>query len=74
MSHGPAVPFDQWPRWAKRLKRKAIAGEIGVGDTVKRKLTRFGGEAYKRWYKKITGHECPCTERQGWLNAKYPYA
>src|SRR5689334_4936920 len=35
-----AVPFEQWPWWAKREKRKhARPGEKGVGETLKR---RFG--------------------------------
>jgi len=67
-----ALPFAQWPRWARALGNRRAAGEFGVGDTVRRLAARFGGTQLKRWSRKIK-LPCRCRERQAEWNRRYPY-
>jgi hypothetical protein len=67
-----ALPFAQWPRWARALANRRAAGEMGVGDTVRRLAARFGGTQLKRWSRKIK-LPCRCRERQAEWNRRYPY-
>lgn len=46
--------------------------DIGLGDTVERILARAGGRKIKSMIASLGGN-CGCTERQQWLNRKYPY-
>jgi hypothetical protein len=69
-----AVPFAKWPEWAKDLARDRQAQDIGIGDTVVHVLGDARSEKFKNWFKKNFGTSCGCTERQFWLNKKYPYA
>jgi hypothetical protein len=60
-----------WPWPARKLATRREPGEIGVGDIVAR-IIGPGGEVFKRVFKKITGHDCGCADRQAALNFKYP--
>lgn len=44
----------------------------GLGDVVERAIGPIGGDAFKTWYKKITGKDCGCGQRKQWLNERYP--
>lgn len=63
-------PRDEWPLLARVMSKLASSEDIGVGDTIARIA---GGEMLKRWYKKLSGSDCGCTERQMILNRIYPY-
>lgn len=52
----------------------AAPEDRGVGDTIARVIGPMGGDAFKRWYKRITGEDCGCGDRQAWLNQRYPYS
>lgn len=62
-----------WPAWAMAIKRLSVEGERGVGDTVARVIGPIGGDAWKLWFKTLTGKSCGCERRQADLNAAYPY-
>lgn len=66
------VQFDDWPIWAKTLRRLRKAEDKGVGDTVQRIAAWFGGERFKTFSSKI-GLPCGCTERQADWNKTYTY-
>lgn len=68
-----AVAPTQWPLVARVIASRAVAGEIGVGDTLARLLGVAGGKVFKRWYQKITGVPCGCKNRQERLNTLFPY-
>lgn len=70
----PPPPPDrsQWPLHARLFYRLRREGERGVGDTVAR-LLGAAGEKFKVVYKKITGNDCGCADRQASLNTLYPY-
>lgn len=53
------------------LKVFAEPTDRGIGDTVERLLAKAGGRAIKSVLSKI-GVGCGCTDRQEWLNRKYP--
>jgi hypothetical protein len=69
----PRLDRSAWPLPARALARLAAAGERGLGDTAARVLAKFGGEAMKRFYKKLFGRDCGCGSRQAALNRLYPY-
>ena len=68
------IPFDQWPLWAKRVKRKAKPEDLGVGDTVHRRIhDRKLGRLVVRWIK-LCRIPCGCEKRRDDWNIFYPYA
>ena len=69
-----AKPREQWPGWAKLIALASNSQDKGVGDTVARTIGPIGGEQFKAWYLKITGHSCGCSERQYLLNQLYPFS
>ncbi len=54
------------------MKLLAIEGERGLGDVAARLIGPIGGDLYKKWFKKMTGEHCGCSERQEDLNMIYP--
>ncbi len=68
------IPRDQWPMAARIVAKLATPADVGVGDTLARTIDPLGGDIFKRWYKRITGAKCGCQNRQGSLNAMYPYS
>jgi hypothetical protein len=62
---------EKWPLFIQGLALLAHHGEKGVGDTVHRLIP--GADAFKDWFEKQFGKSCGCTNRQTWLNAKFPY-
>ncbi len=66
------IPRDQWPQWAELLAKVARPGEKGIGDVIASTIGPIGGDIFKKWYEKITGHPCGCSERQESLNQLYP--
>jgi hypothetical protein len=64
----------KWPWIARMIAGMRIPEDKGIGDTVARHLGRFGGDGFKRIYKRLTGSECGCANRQQVLNQLYRYA
>lgn len=67
------VPRSKWSLAARLIEKLAMPGDKGIGDTLERFLRGKGGDAYKRWFKRITGGECGCGDRRKRLNAAHPY-
>ena len=65
------LPRSKWPLWASKVSAWAETGDVGVGDTIKRKLGILG-EAFKATMKAM-GVECGCDSRRAEWNALYPY-
>ncbi len=63
---------NRWPLWAVVVSKTRAPQDRGVGDTIARQI--IGGATFKTWFKSTFGMSCGCTERQGSLNQKYPYA
>lgn len=59
----------KWINWVKWFKKPE---DRGVGDTVERLLAKIGGRSIKKILMHL-GQDCGCTNRQKWLNARYPY-
>lgn len=71
--HVNPVDEKDWPMWAKALKFTVAAPQDkGIGDTVARVIGPENSEAFKVWYKKITGKDCGCNGRQKLWNQLYP--
>jgi hypothetical protein len=66
-----AIPREQWPTWAKAVTPWAEPEDIGVGDTIHRKLGVLG-EVFKATLKTL-GVPCGCDQRQEEWNILYPY-
>jgi hypothetical protein len=65
---------ENWPRWALKIEKhpKRVPSDIGVGDT----LVHIIGDGFSARFKRLTGElgiNCGCTNRQRWLNARFPY-
>jgi len=58
-------------KWIKLLKLLSKPEDVGLGATVKRIATKFGGERFKRFADKI-GLPCGCTDREIQWNNLYP--
>jgi len=68
------LQIDQWPRWAKDLAQARQPADKGLGDTIVHVIGDVRSEKFKNWFKEKLGTSCGCTERQRWLNQKFPYA
>lgn len=62
----------KWPFVLEPMKLLAKDGDKGLGDIVERVVGKVGGEEYKRWYFKVFGRHCGCSERRDSLNEDYP--
>ncbi len=62
------------PDWGSLnfLKLMARDGDKGLGDIVARVIGPIGGEAFKKWFQRIFGRSCGCSERQDEWNLTYP--
>ena len=71
----PPPPPDpsKWPLLARLVYRLRVPADRGLGDTLARHLDYFGGGAFKRLYRQLTGRECGCGDRQAALNALFAY-
>ena len=67
-----AVPYEDWPIWAKLIALRKIDSDVGVGDTVQRYAAKIGGERFKKLAKRL-GIPCGCSERQAQWNTRYKY-
>lgn len=68
------LPMTQWPDWAKALAQDRQPADKGLGDTIVHVIGDARSEKFKSWFKEKFGTSCGCTERQRWLNQKFPYA
>lgn len=66
-------PVTEWPLTARILAKLRAESDAGLGDTIHRHLARFGADAMKRFYKRITGSDCGCANRQDKINRMFPY-
>lgn len=62
-----------WPLFIRVIAKFEKSGETGVGDTVVRLIGKGRSDAFKKWFDRKFGKSCGCTERQRWLNARFPY-
>lgn len=68
------VPMEKWPVWAMEIYHQRQPQDTGVGDTVIHLIGDTRLLKFKTWFKEKIGRNCGCSERQNWLNARYPYA
>jgi hypothetical protein len=69
----PPVPRKDWPWPVRVMASLAQPGEIGIGDTLHRQLT-VGGRDVIAWTLNALNIPCGCSDRQKWLNERFPYA
>lgn len=67
------MPRDKWPGWADGVALLRAGEDRGVGDTVERWASRFGGTQFKIMAKAV-GLPCRCAERRDLWNTLYPYS
>jgi len=70
----PPVPIEEWPLWARAIRKFRRAADRGLGDTIVHLIGDTRSERFKKWFARKFGRTCGCTERQRWLNHKFPYA
>ena len=64
---------SEWPLWACAIAKFRQPGDIGLGDTVVHLIGDARSERFKTWFHRKFGKSCGCTERQRWLNRRFPY-
>ena len=65
-----------WPVWAGKwatLARVFWPDDIGLGDTAVHIIGDARSARFKKWFEEKHGKSCGCTDRQRWLNARFPY-
>ena len=70
----PPTPSGQWPLWARAIEKFRHPADRGLGDTIVHLIGDTRSERFKKWFARKFGRTCGCTERQRWLNHKFPYA
>lgn len=69
-----AIPQNKWPIFIRAIAKFRAIGDIGLGDTIVHLLGPNRSDRFKKWFTRKFGRSCGCTERQKWLNLRYPYA
>lgn len=69
----PPKPITEWPLSARIIATLRNETDKGLGDTIHRHLERFGADAMKRLYRRFTGRDCGCGDRQKRLNREFRY-
>lgn len=64
---------NQWPLAVLAVARFRKEGDLGIGDTVARLIGSSRSERFKKWFALKFHRDCGCTDRQRWLNARFPY-
>jgi len=67
------LPKDQWPIWASAVAKFRHAEDVGLGDTVVHLIGDERSEWFKTWFHQKFGKTCGCSNRQAWLNRRFPY-
>jgi hypothetical protein len=68
------TPRAHWPAWTRALAKFRRSADTGLGDTIVHLIGDARSEKFKQWFARKFGKTCGCTERQRWLNQKFPYA
>lgn len=66
--------ISKWPTMARMVAKLRRPEDKGLGDTVARNIKWLKGDTLASWYKKLTGKDCGCSDRQQALNTDYPYS
>jgi hypothetical protein len=72
--HYPKIMFiaTEWPIFLKPFLLMAKPEDRGLGDILARAIGPMGGDAFKKWHREFTGHDCKCELRQEGLNLQFP--
>jgi hypothetical protein len=62
-----------WPLAVLAVARWRKPGDTGLGDTVVRLIGSTRSHHFQVWFKRKFNRDCGCTDRQRWLNARFPY-
>jgi hypothetical protein len=68
------LPRSDWPLWARAIAKFRRPGDLGLGDTLVHLIGDARSNRFKKWFTRKFGKSCGCTERQRWLNRRFPYA
>jgi hypothetical protein len=69
----PPTPLRDWPLWSRAIAKFRHAQDTGLGDTLVHLIGDARSARFKKWFSRKFGKTCGCTERQRWLNQKFPY-
>jgi hypothetical protein len=79
LPHKSKSPITQtakqnWPLFIRAIAKFRKPADLGIGDTTVHLIGDTRSMKFKKWFQKKFGTNCGCTERQAWLNRRYPYA
>jgi hypothetical protein len=75
-THRPRLtptPVGDWPLWTRAIAKFRHIEDTGIGDTLVHLIGDARSERFKKWFARKFGKTCGCTERQRWMNQKFPY-
>lgn len=64
---------SEWPLWARAVGKFRKSEDKGVGDTIVHLIGDVRSERFKMWFQRKFGRSCGCTDRQRWINQRFPY-
>jgi len=67
------MPSGEWPLSIRAIARFRRPEDTGLGDTIVHFIGDTRSDRFKKWFQRKFGKSCGCTERQRWLNQKFPY-
>jgi hypothetical protein len=67
------VAKSDWPLWARAIAKFRREADTGLGDTIVHLIGDTRSERFQKWFQRKFGKSCGCTERQRWLNLRFPY-
>jgi hypothetical protein len=66
------LPRAKWPPEIEKIALDRIDGDAGIGDVLKRRYGKWGGDWYIR-VREIIRFPCNCKDEQKRLNRLYPF-
>ena len=64
---------ENWPRLLKIVAKYRHPADLGLGDTLVHLIGDTNSSRFKTWFKRKFNRDCGCTDRQRWLNARFPH-
>jgi hypothetical protein len=64
---------SDWPVWALAVAKFGHSEDIGLGDTIVHLIGDERSEWFQTWFQQKFGKSCGCSNRQAWLNQRFPY-
>lgn len=72
-STGARSDPSKWPMLVRAIAAYREPSDMGVGDTLERLFGHLGADVLAKWFTRLTGRDCGCSNRKADANTKYRY-